>query len=81
MKPQLALFEGKPVVPSPPSFSWPPITSEDEQRVLGLLRRGELSYYGREGEVEELEDKFRTLLSARYALASSGSMSSSFLSQ
>jgi perosamine synthetase len=37
--------------------------------VLTLLRRGELSYYGREGAVAELEDAFKGYHGAKYALA------------
>jgi dTDP-4-amino-4,6-dideoxygalactose transaminase len=65
----LALLGGRPTVVDPPPYRWPPITAEDEQRVLRLLRQGELSYYGREGEVAQLEDTFRDFLGVKYALA------------
>ena len=34
-----------------------------------MLQRKELSYYGREGEVQKLEDAFRAYFNVRYALA------------
>lgn len=71
MSSTLALFGGRPAVSQPPQFSWPPIRESDVERIAALVRRQELSYYGREGEVEVLEDAFRDYLGSRYALAHS----------
>lgn len=67
----LALFGGPPAVTEPTDFAWPPITAEDERIALGLLRRREISYYGREGEVAALEDAFSGYFGPRHALACS----------
>jgi perosamine synthetase len=65
----LALFGGPPAVPDPPRFSWPPIGERDIARVVALLERGELSYYGREGEAERLERAFAEYIGVRHALS------------
>jgi perosamine synthetase len=69
MTPTLALFGGPPAVPDPPPFSWPPIGERDIARVVALLERGELSYYGREGAAAELEDAFARYIGVRHALS------------
>jgi len=71
MSTSLALFGGKPAVSHPPTYSWPPITESDIALVTQLLQRKELSYYGREGEVQELEDAFKSYFNVRYTLAMS----------
>lgn len=67
----LALLGGKPAVPHPPAYSWPPITNSDTALLVQLLQRKELSYYGREGVVRELEEAFKVYFNVRYALAMS----------
>lgn len=69
MKSKLAICGGEPVVKEKATFSWPPVSELEVAQVNRLLRAGELSYYGREGEVERLEDAFRDYLGVRYALA------------
>lgn len=71
MSSSLALFGGKPAVPHPPAYSWPPITDSDIALIVQMLQRKELSYYGREGEVQELEDAFKSSFNVPYALATS----------
>lgn len=66
---KLALLGGNPVVTHTRRFRWPLIGEEEVARVVRLLRDGELSYYGREGQVRELEDHFAAYLDVRYALA------------
>lgn len=71
MSSALALFGGKPAVPHAPRYAWPPIADSDIALIVQLLQRKELSYYGREGEVLELEEAFKTYFKVRYALAMS----------
>lgn len=71
MSETLALFGGEPTLKGAPEFRWPPIQDEDVARVVRLMRKQELSYYGREGEVRELEDSFCQYLGLRYGLAMS----------
>ncbi|HET7487026.1 MAG TPA: DegT/DnrJ/EryC1/StrS family aminotransferase [Acidimicrobiales bacterium] len=67
----LALLGGPPAVTEPTDFTWPPITPADVAAVTALLERGELSYYGREGEVEALESAFSSHVGSDFALACS----------
>lgn len=67
----LALLGGEPVVTEPTEFAWPPITAADVRAVTALLERGELSYYGREGEVEALESAFAAYVGTSFGLACS----------
>ncbi len=67
----LALFGGPPAVTEPTDFVWPPITAADVKAVTNLLVRGEISYYGREGEVEALENAFGAYLGVPFTLACS----------
>lgn len=67
----LALFGGAPTVTEPTDFVWPPITPADVRAVTALLERGELSYYGREGEVEALENAFGAYIGVPFTLACS----------
>lgn len=66
---ELALLGGEPVVTEPTEFIWPPVTEQEITDVVALMRRGELSYYGREGAVASLEDKFKDYFGVKYALA------------
>lgn len=68
---RLALLGGEPAVTEPTDFVWPPITPADVAAVTRLLERGELSYYGREGEVEALENAFAAYIGTHHALACS----------
>ncbi len=67
----LALLGGAPTVTEPTDFGWPPITPADVRAVTALLERGELSYYGREGEVEALENAFGAYIGVPFTLACS----------
>ncbi|HET7721670.1 MAG TPA: DegT/DnrJ/EryC1/StrS family aminotransferase, partial [Acidimicrobiales bacterium] len=67
----LALLGGAPTVTEPSDFVWPPITPADVRAVTALLERGELSYYGREGEVEALENAFGAYIGVPFTLACS----------
>jgi len=67
----LALFGGPPAVTEPTDFHWPPITPADIAAVTALLQRGEISYYGREGEAAALERDFATYVGVPYALSCS----------
>lgn len=69
MTSDLALLGGSPVVTANAEFSWPPRLKSAEDRILAMLTEGELSYYGREGEVEHLEESWKQFLGAPYALA------------
>lgn len=67
----LALLGGEPVVTEPTDFHWPPITPADIAAVTALLERGEISYYGREGEAAALEADFAAYVGAPHALSCS----------
>ena len=67
----LALLGGDPAVTDVPKFIWPPITEKDIRAVAEMVRRRELSHYGREGKVAYLENKFADYLGMRYVLATS----------
>jgi perosamine synthetase len=67
----LALLGGAPTVTEPSGFTWPPITPADIRAVTTLLERGEISYYGREGVVAELEDAFGAYIGVPHTLACS----------
>lgn len=71
MRAALALFGGRPAVTEPTAFTWPPITAADIAAVTALLERGEISYYGREGEVARLEDEFAAYVGVPHALSCS----------
>ena len=71
MQAALALFGGRPAVTEPTAFTWPPITPADIAAVTALLERGEISYYGREGEVARLEDEFAAYVGVPHALSCS----------
>ncbi|MGW4801571.1 DegT/DnrJ/EryC1/StrS family aminotransferase [Nonomuraea sp. NPDC004297] len=65
----LALFGGVPVVERVPQRHWPVFTEEDIAAAAQLIRRGEISYGGREGTVERFEDHFSDYIGTRHALA------------
>ena len=71
MRSSLALFGGPPVVTESTDFRWPPITPADIAAVTALLERGEISYYGREGEAAKLEEEFAAYIDVRHALSCS----------
>ncbi|SRR5216683_54689 len=48
---------------------WPLITPADRQAVISTLDRGEVAYYGRDGWVRELEDRFARYHDIEFALA------------
>ena len=70
MSSALALFGGPRAV-SGKTLPWPPVGPKEVDRVTRMMRDGELSYYGREGAVAELEDMFVAYHGGGYALATS----------
>lgn len=68
---KLAILGGIPVVTEPTNFEWPPITQRDISVVTNLLARGEISYYGREGEVAALEAEFSGRIGVPFAVTCS----------
>jgi perosamine synthetase len=52
---RLAIDGGTPLLPDLSTTAWPRISVEQLALVETLLRKGEISYYGREGLVEDLE--------------------------
>jgi dTDP-4-amino-4,6-dideoxygalactose transaminase len=71
MRSALALFGGPPAVTESTDFAWPPITPADIAAVTALLERGEISYYGREGEAAALEDEFGAYVGVPHTLSCS----------
>lgn len=70
MEEQLAIKGGPGAVRVPePHYRWPMPDADDEQAVLGVLRRGELSYHRCSGEVEAFETAFASLVGTRYAIS------------
>lgn len=55
----LAITGGNPVIQvSKPHDQWPILTEEHQQAVSTLLKKGEISSYGREGTIEIFENEF-----------------------
>ncbi|MFE7112655.1 DegT/DnrJ/EryC1/StrS family aminotransferase [Streptomyces sp. NPDC057575] len=69
MSEKLALLGGDPVITRAPANEWPFFTEDDIQAAAELIRRGEISYNGREGTVRDLEDHVRAYTGVRHALA------------
>jgi dTDP-4-amino-4,6-dideoxygalactose transaminase len=67
---QLALLGGTPVVSGQPQ-PWPPYLPEVARTIDRMLRDSEISYYGEEGFVRELEEGFERFHDVPYALATS----------
>src|SRR3712207_2140692 len=67
----LALLGGTPTVSPPHRFTWPRITDSQKAAVGALLDANEISYYGSEGVVAELEALWSERLDGRRALATS----------
>ncbi|MCU5237114.1 DegT/DnrJ/EryC1/StrS family aminotransferase [Bacillus cereus] len=71
MKKQIcAILGGEQAVKGKP-FKWPPVEKEEYEIVKGLMEKAELSYYGREGKILELEEDFKKYHEIEYALATS----------
>lgn len=68
---RLALHGGAPVIEPAHRFQWPRVSAADRAAVIALLDRGELSYYGREGALLELEDHWSARLGGRPTLGTS----------
>ncbi|WP_306008574.1 DegT/DnrJ/EryC1/StrS aminotransferase family protein [Bacillus sp. MMSF_3353] len=73
---KLAISGGEAVVSLPYNKVWPPINHEEIEACIRLIARRELSYYGREGEVKDLEDKFTEYHQVKYAIATGTGTSS-----
>jgi dTDP-4-amino-4,6-dideoxygalactose transaminase len=65
----LALLGGKLAVTDRVTEIWPAFTEADARMVADMVRAGEVSYAGREGAVERLEEGMRRQTGARHALA------------
>ncbi|MDJ1130767.1 DegT/DnrJ/EryC1/StrS family aminotransferase [Streptomyces iconiensis] len=66
---RLALHGGEPLLKPVERPKWPNVTEDDIEAVTALLRRGEITYNGSEGEVQALENGYRSLLGSAHALA------------
>lgn len=66
---RLALHGGTPVLPDRHVPVWPRLTPRHVQAVTDVTRRGEISYFGREGLVRDLEDYWSARLDGRPTLA------------
>lgn len=76
MMDKLALMGGKLSVDVPYDDSWPPVSLEEVHECLNMMYNKELSYYGREGKVKDLEESFCEYHDMKYAIAvSSGTQS------
>jgi dTDP-4-amino-4,6-dideoxygalactose transaminase len=64
----LAVHGGTPVIEPAHRFVWPRVSAADRASVTALLGRGELSYYGREGVLTQLEDLWSARLGGRRTL-------------
>ena len=69
MPDRLALLGGGPTLPAPHRFVWPPIDERHQAAIARLLAAGQVSYYGREGAVAEVEDLWSARLDGRRTLA------------
>ncbi|MER5431773.1 DegT/DnrJ/EryC1/StrS family aminotransferase [Streptomyces sp. NPDC002588] len=65
----LSLFGGTPVVDRLPPAEPPTIAHDDIPLIVEMVRRGEISYTGRVGQVAHLEDEFLRYFGTGYALA------------
>ncbi|OLB79920.1 MAG: hypothetical protein AUI14_08885 [Actinobacteria bacterium 13_2_20CM_2_71_6] len=65
---ELAVHGGTPVIEPAHRFVWPRVGEADRAAVTALLARGDLSYYGREGVLTELEDLWSARLGGRRTL-------------
>jgi perosamine synthetase len=66
---QPAILGGKPAVSiPPPHFSWPIISAQDVKAVVKQLKSGQISIFGREGIIEEFEDRFKKYHQRKYAI-------------
>lgn len=66
---RLALHGGTPVLREPHVPVWPRIEQRHVQAVADVIQRGEVSYFGREGLVRDLEDFWSARLGGRPTLA------------
>lgn len=71
---ELALTGGEPTVKLALG-KWPPYDATAASDIAQMMHAGELSYYGEEGKVKELEEKFETYHGVPYALATSSGTS------
>ena len=65
----LAILGGNPMFDKAYVEPWPPITQEDINICITMLKNRELSYYGREGKVAELEDLVCKYHGVNYSIA------------
>ena len=72
----LAINNGNPILKEKFIEKWPKISEEDIQSVEELLKKGEISYYGREGKIKEFEEEMCKYHGVKYALAVNSGTSS-----
>lgn len=68
---KLAIYNGEKTIKTDYDYSWPPISEAEVADCTQLMLNKELAYYGREGKVKELEDKFMAYHGTKYAIATS----------
>lgn len=67
----LAIHGGPKTIDRSFAEKWPPVTRQDGAALAAMAVAGELSYYGREGKAEALEERFKHYIGTDYALATS----------
>jgi perosamine synthetase len=67
--PRLALLGGTPAIDPIIEFRWPRLSAEARGCVADMIQRGEISYYGSEGKVKELERSCAAIFERTHALA------------
>ena len=76
MKNFLAINNGQPVIKEKFIEKWPVITENDIKDVVDIMKKGEISYYGREGKLKEFEDEVCKYHNIKYGLAVNSGTSS-----
>lgn len=72
---QLAILGGKPAVSIPFHDIWPPISVKEIRECVDMLYKRELSYYGREGKIMELENSFCQYHNMKFAITTNSGTS------
>ena len=72
----LAINNGEPIMKEKFKENWPIIYEEDIQDVENIMKKGEISYYGWEGKLEEFEQEICKYHNVKYALAVNSGTSS-----
>ena len=72
----LAINNGEPILKEKFIEKWPKISEEDIQSVVDTMKKGEISYYGREGKLKEFEEEICKYHGVKYAWAVNSGTSS-----